>query len=97
MNRVNVLIGILIGVVTLVGVGYKLDYRWSRPSMVDHEILAASVRGVEVKNALDQIGQIEDRYRGVPEHEWSGRDVDRYRRLKKRLSCLEQGRKDCPY
>jgi len=97
MKKAHLLIGILIGISTLVGVGYKLDHRWARPSMTDHEVLASSVRSMEMKNTQEQIWQIEDRYRGVEEYQWKPQDLDRYRRLQRYLKCLDEGKKDCQY
>jgi hypothetical protein len=96
-KKISLLIGILIGITTLVGVGHKLDCRWAKPSMTDHEELVGDVEGMRKRNAVEAIWQIEDRYRGVPQHNWSPLDLDRYRRLQEYLRCLEQGRKDCQY
>ena len=95
MKAISLLVGILIGITTLVGVGYKLDCRWARPSMGDYEVLAQSIQGIKMDDTQKQIWAIEDRYRGVPEYQWKPEDLDRYRRLKRYLKCMEEGRKDC--
>ncbi len=89
------LIGILIGVSTLIGVGYNLDHRWAKPSMVDHEKLAGNFRQYEMNNVQKELWVFEDRYRGVPEHNWNPRDLQRYRVLRIYLDCLRAGKKDC--
>jgi hypothetical protein len=97
MKKIHIIIGIVIGMSTIFGVGYKLDCRWAKPSMDDHEVLAADVRGINMKNTQQQIWDIEDRYRGKPATMWSREDIDRYRRLQEYMKCLKDGKKGCVY
>ena len=96
-KTISLVVGILIGITTLAGVGWKLDCRWSRPSMEDHEILAGDMRAYEMRNVQKELWMYEDRYRGVPEQQWHPADLQRYRILKVYLQCLREGRKNCGF
>ena len=97
MKNVQITIAILVGCVALFGAGYKLDCRWAKPSIGDHEVLAGDVRGMKLRNVQEALWQIEDRYRGIPQHDWAPHDLDRYRRLQQFMKCLQEGKKDCQY
>jgi hypothetical protein len=95
VKKISLLIGILIGIVSIVGVGHKLDCRWAKPSMTDLDVVAGDVRGMKIQNTVELIDQIERKHKGIPEYNWSEYDLDRYKRLKRYLECLESGKKDC--
>ena len=94
-KTISLLIGILIGITTLAGVGYKLDCRWAKPSMADHEVVAGDVRGMEMRNVQKELWIFERQYRGVPEHQWHPSDLQQYKILQAYLQCMREGRKDC--
>ena len=96
-KMISLIVGILVGICSLGVVGYNLDCRWAKPNIEDHDVLAGDVRGMKERNTWESIWQIEGQYGPTPQHQWSPRDLERYKRLKLYLQCLQQGRKDCGY
>lgn len=57
--------------------------------------LEQKIRGDKEYQVQCEVWKMEDRYRGVLEHEWKPEDLDRYRKQKKLLQCLHDGHKEC--
>ncbi len=53
--------------------------------------LDEKIRSDQIYSVQQQIWQMDDRYRGIPEYEWAPHDLDRYRRLKLELQTLIRG------
>ena len=97
MKRVQIAVAILVGLIAVFGASYKLDCRWAKPSMDDHQILAGDLRHYQITNIQKELWMFEDRYKGVPEYQWNPEDLQRYRMLRMYLQCLQEGRKNCGF